>query len=97
MPTRRHHISWNAITPNLKTAPSMESHSITRRLWLTVLALNLIVCSLAGLSLRATWKAYVDNAETATQNLALAIERELAGIFAAVDVSLLTLADDFPG
>jgi PAS domain S-box-containing protein len=73
----------------------MESHSITRRLWLTVLMLNLIVCSLAGLSLRATWKAYADNAETATQNLALAIERELAGVFAAVDVSLLTLVDDF--
>ncbi|MBF0178512.1 MAG: PAS domain S-box protein [Magnetococcales bacterium] len=67
----------------------------TLLLWTGVLVLNLLVAGLASVNLRASWLSYNSSAEIATQNLALSLEREIAGLFVSVDMTLTSMLDEF--
>ncbi len=73
----------------------MKSQSFSRSLWFTVLLLNAMVASVAWMSVRSSRDAYTESTQTATQNLALAIEGEIAGVYASADLALRTLVDEY--
>jgi len=71
----------------------MEPLRFSTRLWLIVLALNALVAALAVTTLQANRRTYEEAAETSTQNLALALNREIAGEYATIDLALKSAAD----
>jgi diguanylate cyclase (GGDEF)-like protein/PAS domain S-box-containing protein len=64
-------------------------------LWLAVALFNGIVIGLAVHFLETNRQVHEAGAYATTQNLALAMEREITGIFATVNFSLRTLVDDY--
>ncbi|MEO5347097.1 MAG: ATP-binding protein [Magnetococcus sp. YQC-9] len=73
----------------------MELTNFVRRLWLTVLLINLLVGGLAIFTIQSGWNTYAESSKISTQNLALMLEREIASFIANVDLSLLSMADDY--
>jgi len=78
------------------------SHNVTqspatfiKRLVAGVLLLNLFVAGLAGLSLQQSRVQYQKHAASSTQNLAHALEDELAGIIEKHDIALLAVMDEY--
>jgi len=74
---------------------TLSPASFITRLVAGVLLLNLFVAGLAGLSLQQSRVQYQEHAANATQNLAHALEDELAGIIEKHDIALLAVMDEY--
>ncbi|MBF0155697.1 MAG: PAS domain-containing protein [Magnetococcales bacterium] len=64
-----------------------------RWFWSSVVLLNLLVAGMAFFSSWTSWRAYAESAEISTQNLALVLEREIAGMFVNADFHLRSMID----
>ncbi|MBF0190953.1 MAG: PAS domain-containing protein [Magnetococcales bacterium] len=73
----------------------MESRRFIRWLWLALLLINLMMAGLAAFTLRSSWHTYVESSQISTQNLALMLEREIVSLIASVDLSLLSMSDEY--
>ena len=65
--------------------------------WLAagVLSLNLFIAVFVGLTMHQGRLQYEERAATSTQNLAIALENELAGIVKTSDIALLAVIDEY--
>ncbi|MBF0273132.1 MAG: PAS domain-containing protein [Magnetococcales bacterium] len=73
----------------------MEAKHFVRWLWLSLLLINLMMAGLTTFTLWSSWYTYVESSKIATQNLALMLDREIVNLIASVDLSLLSMADDY--
>lgn len=69
--------------------------NFSRRLWFVVVAINLLIAGFIAKTVYSSYLGYVERAQTTAQNLSLALERNIGGIFDAVDLALKTLAGDY--
>jgi diguanylate cyclase (GGDEF)-like protein/PAS domain S-box-containing protein len=71
----------------------INTNRFLRYLWLGVFVMNLLVVAFAVHAIYFNLSSQVERAQTATGNLSTALEREIAGIFDSIDITLKTLVD----
>jgi len=79
------------------SAPHHAKFSYSKLIWLLVaglIALNLLVCALAGLSLYKSHTKYEARAVTATQNWSFLLAQDLASSFDKIDLTILSVKDE---
>jgi PAS domain S-box-containing protein len=73
---------------------TVSQATFVRRLTAGVLLINLLVITLAGLSLRQSRHQFEERAAVTTQNLAQVLEQYIGGSLHKIDVVLLTASDE---
>lgn len=81
------------MTPNVPEY-IVSTRSFIVRLCASVLLINLLVVALSVLFLFQSRQQFINRVETQTQNLVIALELTLSGIFNKTDLTLLTLVDE---
>jgi len=74
--------------PRQKTSPAPS-------ILLGVVLLNLFVIGLAANAVHSSWRNNVERARTATENMAMVLERGIADIFDNTDLALKNLSDEY--
>jgi PAS domain S-box-containing protein len=72
-----------------------DNRGFCRNLWLGVVVLSLFVAGVAAIAIHSSRLDHVELARTATQNLSLVLETEIADIFDHTDLALKNLADNY--
>ncbi len=78
---------------NFRLEPA--SLSFFLRLGVAVVALNLFVALMAGVSIQQARHHYQERAEVTTQNLAQVLENDIAGDFHNIDIALFAVLDEY--
>ncbi|GAO04592.1 ATP-binding protein [Anaeromyxobacter sp. PSR-1] len=77
------------------SVPAWSSPRAARALAVAVAIIDLLAVLLVGSSVEASRQHHRERATAATQNLAAALEQYLAGVFEKVELTLLTVADEY--